>query len=109
LEEEKVDSFFQEVYKIVLKIPRGRVTTYSHIAKMLGNPRGARVVGWAMRAIPENLKLPAHRVVKKSGELAPFYVFGSDEIQRALLEREGVTFTEDRKIEMEKHMWYGDE
>jgi methylated-DNA-protein-cysteine methyltransferase-like protein len=103
-----VDSFFQEVYKIALKIPRGKVTTYSHIAKMLGNPRGARVVGWAMRAVPEDLNLPAHRVVRASGELAPFFVFGSAEVQRAILEGEGVTFKEDGKIDMKKHMWYGD-
>jgi methylated-DNA-protein-cysteine methyltransferase-like protein len=58
-----------------------------------------------MRSAPEGLNLPCHRVVKVTGELAPGYVFGDHEIQRGMLEAEGVTFREDGTIDMEKHLW----
>jgi methylated-DNA-protein-cysteine methyltransferase related protein len=58
--------FFELVYETARKVPRGRVTTYSTIAKFLGNPRGARAVGWAMRACPHS-DVPCHRVVRSDG------------------------------------------
>lgn len=98
-------SYFQKVYDIVAKIPAGKVATYGQIAALTGNPRGARAVGWAMRSAPEHLNLPCHRVVNKSGEMAPAYVFGGVEYQRAMLETEGITFREDGCINMKKHLW----
>jgi len=97
-------SFFKKVYEIVARIPEGKVATYGGIGKLLGYPRGAKVVGWAMRSAPEGLNLPCHRVVKATGELAPGYVFGDVEIQRAMLEAEGISFREDGTIDMEKHL-----
>lgn len=102
---DKNNGFFKRVYEIVAEIPEGKVMTYGQIAKKLGYPRGARVVGWAMRSAPEGLKLPCHRVVKATGELAPCHVFGDIEIQRVILEAEGITFREDGTIDMERHMW----
>lgn len=96
-------NYFQKVYEIVEKIPKGKVATYGQIAAILGTPRSARVVGWAMKAAPNHL--PCHRVVNKSGELSPFYVFGDQAFQRALLEKEGVTFTSKGTIDMKKHLW----
>lgn len=101
-----MDNLFQKVYEIVARIPEGKVATYGQIAAMLGNPRGARTIGWAMQSAPEGL--PCHRVVNKSGRLAPAYVFGSSERQRAVLEMEGVTFKEDGCIDMKKHLWEGE-
>lgn len=97
--------YFQRVYQIVARIPEGKVATYGQIAAMLGNPRGARTVGWAMQAAPAHLKLPCHRVVNKSGIPAPVYAFGGSENQRAWLEAEGITFGADGRIEMKKHLW----
>ena len=97
--------FFKRVYEIVSRIPEGKVATYGGIGKMLGYPRGAKVVGWAMKSAPEGLNLPCHRVVKSTGELAPGYVFGDAEIQRAMLASEGITFREDGTIDMNKHIW----
>ncbi|HYE82571.1 MAG TPA: methylated-DNA--[protein]-cysteine S-methyltransferase [Clostridia bacterium] len=102
---DKEKGFFKKVYEIVSCIPEGKVTTYGGIGKMLGYPKGAKVVGWAMRSAPESLNLPCHRVVKATGELAPGYVFGDYEIQRAMLASEGITFREDGTIDMEKHLW----
>ncbi len=98
-------SFFSKVYEIVAKIPPGKVATYGQIAAFLGDPRSARVVGWAMRAAPKDLKLPCHRVVNKAGKMSPDYVFGSGEIQKALLESEGITFDDIGCINMNKHLW----
>lgn len=92
-------NFFEEVYEIVAKIPAGRVATYGQIAMLLGNPRAARAVGFAMRALPEGLGLPWHRVVNKVGKLSGL------EFQRELLESEGVTFLINGNIDMKKHIW----
>jgi methylated-DNA-protein-cysteine methyltransferase-like protein len=96
---------FNKVYEIVAKIPSGKVATYGQIAAMLGNPRSARIVGWAMKAAPPELHLPCHRVVNKAGSLSPYYVFGDIIVQKTLLEKEGITFNVDGKINMKEHLW----
>jgi methylated-DNA-protein-cysteine methyltransferase related protein len=96
--------FFSRVYAFVAQIPRGKVASYGMIAEMLGNPRAARTVGWAMRATPPNLKLPCHRVIRSNGELPPEGIFGP-EVQRTLLEAEGVIFTEEGRVNLEKCLW----
>jgi len=97
--------FYERVYDIVAKIPRGKVATYGQIACMMGEPRSARIVGWAMKATPGHLNLPCHRVVNKQGEMAPSYAFGSTEIQRDILLSEGVIFKENGCIDMERCLW----
>lgn len=94
-----------ELYDIVARIPKGMVTTYGQIAIMLGDPQGARAVGRAMQRVPCHLDLPCHRVVNKAGAMAPDFVFGGADKQRAILEREGVTFTADGCIDMKRHLW----
>ena len=93
-------SFFQSVYDIVAKIPKGRVTSYGRIARMLGNPRAARQVGWAMRNCPDSL--PWQRVVRADGSIVGG---GWADIRRALLEEEGVPFLPDGRVDMEKCCW----
>jgi methylated-DNA-protein-cysteine methyltransferase related protein len=100
-----MSDFFNKVYSIIIQIPSGKVATYGQIAAMLGNPRGARTVGWAMKSAPRNMKLPCHRVVNKWGTLAPGEIFGGEEIQRIMLEAEGVNFMSDGKIDMKKNIW----
>ncbi|MHC6181517.1 MGMT family protein [Clostridium sp. JNZ X4-2] len=100
-------NFFSRVYAVVSKIPQGKVTTYGQIALMLGEPRSARIVGWAMTKAPKNLHLPCHRVVNKSGKLSPDYVFGSSDVQRCLLDSEGIIFKSDGSIDMGKYLWSG--
>ncbi|WNY29275.1 DNA base-flipping protein [Methanimicrococcus stummii] len=93
---------YQEVYLIVANIPPGKVATYGQIAMMIGGLT-ARQVGYAMKTAPSGL--PAHRVVNSLGKLSPEYVFGSQELQRKALEKEGVTFTAAGNIQMRKHLW----
>jgi methylated-DNA-protein-cysteine methyltransferase-like protein len=100
-----MNSTFAKIYDIVAQIPKGKVATYGQIAALAGMPRGARVVGWAMRAVPEYLDIPCHRVVNKLGAMAPDYAFGGKEVQRSLLEAEGVTFKINGLINMEESLW----
>lgn len=100
-----MSSAFEKIYSIVARIPVGKVATYGQIAVLAGMSNGARTVGWAMRAVPENRKLPCHRVVNKAGKLAPEHVFGGQDIQRSLLEAEGVSFRLDGTIDMDSQLW----
>lgn len=94
------DTFFTRVYDIVARIPKGKVVSYGQIAWMLGMPRGARQVGWAMRHCPD--ALPWQRVVKADGAIV-----GGDyaPLRRAVLEKEGVLFTPDGRVNMDACRW----
>jgi methylated-DNA-protein-cysteine methyltransferase-like protein len=87
------DRFFARVYALVREIPRGRVATYGEVAVMLGVPRGARAVGWALRALPaaQSARVPWHRVVGAGGRISPRGGPGP-QIQRRRLRAEGVRF-----------------
>jgi methylated-DNA-protein-cysteine methyltransferase-like protein len=94
------------VYAIVARVPRGRVITYGAIAHVLGDPRKARQVGWAMAATPDQKpKIPAHRVVNARGELSGGPAFGGYAVQRALLEAEGVLFRPDGRLDLDQYLW----
>jgi methylated-DNA-protein-cysteine methyltransferase-like protein len=95
--------FFEAVYAAVRRIRRGRVMTYGEIAAHLGVPRGARAVGWALRALPQerSAEVPWHRVVGYGGRIAERDGSGMAE-QRRRLEREGVRFRGGR-VEMTLH------
>jgi methylated-DNA-protein-cysteine methyltransferase-like protein len=81
------------VYAAVRAIPRGRVATYGQVAAMVGVPRGARAVGWALRALPAGARpaVPWHRVVGAGGRISPRAGPGP-EVQRRRLRAEGVAF-----------------
>lgn len=101
----KSKEFFEKVYDIVSAIPEGKVVTYGQIALILGSPRAARIVGYAMHSAPPGRDLPCHRVVNRQGAMAPGDIFGGQEVQRSRLEKEGVTFKANGCIDMEKHVW----
>ena len=98
-----MSSFSQQVYDIVAQIPPGKVSSYGQIARILGRPRGARLVGYAMAIAPEGL--PCHRVLRKDGSLPPGELFGGIHIWRAVLESEGISFLPDGRVDMEQHSW----
>ena len=101
-----MSSVFQEVYRIVEQIPRGRVITYGQIARMLGNPRLSRIVGCALNAAPD--ALPCHRVVNRLGELSPAFSPMGRESHRLLLEMEGVAFLPDGRVDLDRCLWQGE-
>ena len=97
---------FSLIYEQIARIPRGRVCTYGQIAKLVGNPRLSRVVGYALKTAPESL--PCQRVVTKDGSLSDAFAPLGKETHRLLLEMEGITFTPDGRVEMEKYFWAGE-
>lgn len=100
------DDFYQKVYDVVAEIPMGKVTTYGAIAGYLGVRSGARMVGYALNNLvsEEGRQYPAHRVVNRLGQLTGRSHFPDDSM-RERLEQEGVEFTEEYTVNIEKHFW----
>lgn len=92
---------FEKIYDVVKTIPKGSVMSYGQVAFLAGNPHWARVVGYALHVNPEPGVIPCHRVVMKDGSVTPGFAFGGADIQRQMLENEGVGFTADGKVDME--------
>lgn len=99
-------SFFEQVYEVVRLIPRGKVTTYGAIARFLGAPSAARMVGWAMNnshfALPP---VPAHRVVNRNGRLTGKMHFKTPYEMEQLLTAEGITVKNDQIQNFLTHFW----
>lgn len=91
---------FERVYAAVRLIPRGSVATYGQIARAIGNPRLARVVGYALHVNPEPGVIPCHRVVRRDGAVSPAFAFGGANRQAELLKNEGVGFTDESHVDM---------
>ena len=106
--DDDTQSLASQVFAVVARIPRGRVTTYGRIAAAVGRPRAARIIGGILHRAPAEANLPFHRVVNREGTLAPAHVFGGANNQRRMLEDEGIIFTEDGKIDMKRCMWDGE-
>ena len=98
-------TMFKEVYEAVKNIPCGKVATYGQIAVLSGHPRAARQVGWALHVNPEPGIIPCHRVVNRFGGLAPEFAFGGREVQKSLLEAEGVKVGDDFTVDLDKYLW----
>ena len=101
------ESFYTKVYKAVKKIPKGKVATYGQIANILGSPRAARAVGYALNALQKNdlQEVPWQRVINAKGEIS----FKGDTIranlQRKLLEQEGIVFNVVAQIDLSRYGW----
>jgi methylated-DNA-protein-cysteine methyltransferase related protein len=101
---QKKEDFFDRVYKVVAKIPYGKVTTYGDIAEACGIRSAARTVGWALNGAKES-GLPCHRVVNRFGALTGRLHFGDHDIMEDLLRSEGVEFDRDGFVLMDKYIW----
>jgi methylated-DNA-protein-cysteine methyltransferase related protein len=98
-------AFYDEVYRVVAAIPRGKVATYGQVARLLGLNRGARAVGWALRALDPRraARVPWHRVVGAGGRISPRAGAGPF-VQGRRLVAEGVRFRSGR-IDMRQYGW----
>ncbi len=94
---------FEKIYEVVKSIPKGKVATYGQVARVVGNPRLARVVGYALHANPDPENIPCHRVVNREGKLAESFVFGGSEVQRQRLRAEGIIFENDGRVDLQKY------
>ena len=96
---------FEKVYQVAEQIPYGRVTSYGAIAKYLGTPKSARMVGWAMNASHVNPKVPAHRVVNRIGMLSGKHHFEGTNLMQQLLESEDVEVLDNQIQNFESLFW----
>lgn len=103
ISEEK--NFFDKVYETVRQIPVGRVTSYGAIARAIGSPQSARMVGWAMNASHNLEDVPAHRVVNRKGFLSGKHHFGDSNAMQNLLEAEGLIVSENKVVDFDKYFW----
>lgn len=113
----KEQSTFEKIYEVVKKIPKGNVATYGLVARLAGNARWARVVGYALHVNPDPSTIPCHRVVNKEGKVSKAFAFGGENRQIDLLKAEGIEFKEERCLEedgsfkieylvdMDKYLW----
>jgi methylated-DNA-protein-cysteine methyltransferase-like protein len=94
---------FDKIYKIVSKIPKGKVLTYKRVA-LLSGVKNPRVVGFALHANKNPDQVPCHRVVKSDGFLAKGYAFGGIKAQEEKLKKEGVVFLTKNKVDLSKSL-----
>lgn len=99
--------FFENVWDVVARIPRSKVTTYGHIAEHLGSRSAARTVGWALKAA-KGSHLPCHRVVNRNGALTGARNFEDPNLMEQLLRMEGVTFDQKGWVILSRHLWIPD-
>jgi len=106
---------FRVIWRTVARIPRGRVATYGQIARMAGLRSGARTVGWAMRALPDDLAIggrpvPWHRVINAQGMISPRHdgPRGEGSLRQAgRLRREGIVVSRSGRIDLARYRWDG--
>jgi methylated-DNA-protein-cysteine methyltransferase-like protein len=107
----KPPDFYQQVYAVVRRIPRGRVTSYGRVAHMLGRPNAARAVGYALSALggkrESNPPVPWHRVINSVGRISTPDMDGGANLQAKLLRGEGITISDSLRVDLSVYLWEG--
>ncbi|MBM0740425.1 MGMT family protein [Phormidium sp. CLA17] len=99
---------YETIYAIVRQIPVGQVATYGQVADLANMSGRARLVGYALFRVAPNSDIPWHRVINAKGEISESPErYGSDYLQRSLLEAEGIQFTPQGKISLRDYRWSG--
>lgn len=99
-------NFFNQVFEVVRKIPRGRVSSYGSIAEYLGSKQSSRMVGWAMNQCHHEFPpVPAHRVVNRNGQLTGKHHFAYPEQMQELLETEDIEIKNDKVVDFKRVFW----
>lgn len=96
---------YDRIYAVVKRIPRGCVATYGQVATLAGLDGHARQVGYALHNLPDKSGVPWHRVINARGEVSPRTISDSHELQRMLLEEEGIEFSLDGRVAMGNCRW----
>ena len=101
--------FAKKVIQVIQSIPRGKVVSYGQVAAYIGIPRAARQVGWILRGLEEGVHMPWWRVINKTGRISIEGNLHNDkELQRKLLQQEGVAVNEDYILNIEKYRFIAD-
>lgn len=101
-------NIYFKIYNVVRRIPPGKVATYGQIAALIGSPRAARIVGWALRNLPLNTKVPWHRVINKEGMISIENMGAPKELQVKLLQSEGIVIIKQEGnyfVDLKKYGW----
>ena len=110
---ENAPNFYEQVYAVVRRIPRGKVSSYGRIANMLGRPRAARAVGYALKALkarkddPAYADIPWQRVINSQGRISIINRENSAHDQATILRSEGVSVSETLHVDFDKFLWGG--
>jgi len=99
------ESLKDAVFRLVPLIPEGTVATYGQIAAYAGRPRAARQVGMVLAGLPEDTHIPWQRVINAQGAISPRGKPGAVELQRILLEEEGLEFGLDDTTDLRRYQW----
>lgn len=100
---DKQPGYRERVYKLVRRIPRGRVMTYGQIAELLGDGYTPRTVGFVMHNSDD--KTPWHRVINAQGGCSTGHVVLPQDKQQRMLEGEGVKFNKQGRCDLETYVW----
>jgi methylated-DNA-protein-cysteine methyltransferase related protein len=95
---------FEKVYDLIASIPKGKVTTYGAISKIIH--LDPRVVGYALHANKDSENIPCHRVINSKGKISSGYAFGGPKLQRKLLENEGVKFDKNGTVNLKEFGYF---
>jgi methylated-DNA-protein-cysteine methyltransferase related protein len=98
-------SRYARIWEVIRRIPPGRVATYGQIAELAGLEGHARQVGYALHALPSRSDVPWHRVINSRGEISPRSAGDSHELQRLLLEAEGIAFDLRGRVDLSRYRW----
>jgi len=101
--------FTRRVYAVVAAIPAGHILSYGDVAAMAGRPRAPRAVGGALSALADDMDVPWWRVVSSTGRISTPAIHHTAQIQRALLEDEGVAFGRGGHIDWDRFGWSADD
>lgn len=105
-------NFYFRVYNVVRRIPKGKVATYGQIAALIGSPRGARMVGWALNTLKPDSKVPWQRVINSEGRITIENMRASKDLQSQILQAEGVDveFRDGNYwVDLDRFLWNPDE
>jgi len=104
----KTAGSYERIWAVVRRIPAGRVATYGQVARIAGLGGAARLVGYALHALPEKGHgVPWQRVINSQGRISQRGLGGPEEVQRRLLEREGVHFDLRDRVDLARFGWTG--
>lgn len=95
--------FSQRALAVVGRIPYGKVLAYGDVAALVGSPRAARGVGFALRNLPQGSDVPWWRVINARGEISLAGLPGN--LQRMLLQQEGIVFGRGGRVDLQRHRW----
>ncbi|MBO5564187.1 MAG: methylated-DNA--[protein]-cysteine S-methyltransferase [Lachnospiraceae bacterium] len=96
---------FRLIYDVVKRIPRGKVATYGQVARLAGNRRWSRVVGFALHVNPDEENIPCYRVVNREGRVSEAFAFGGGNRQIELLRADGIEVSDEGIVNLEKFQW----